>query len=220
MAEGAAGRQAGLTLIELMVAMSLGAAVVLLVAASFRFGLAFLGDRETVLVEDLRRTASRDLIWQQVVTLQAREMGRAQHLFIKGTDEYLAFLTPLSLRRQYSLGLVVAYYAVGRGADGSRALVYRERRDFSDDMLLDLVVSGPRSFFEKETETVMIEGFDEVRFSYLKEESSDRKTWVKKWDMQEKLPRAVRITLVRGEREEEIVAPVMVTSSFSFSGAS
>jgi hypothetical protein len=125
-----------------------------------------------------------------------------------GVENELAFVTPVSLDIR-NKGLVGAHYSIEEGSDKAYRLTYKEEKH----------TTSPGT--EKTTldEWVLLEGYDYIRFEYLKESEEKKIVWESEWAEEEQnAPRALRLVLVNGEEQTTLTAPIAATYFSSYSG--
>ncbi len=248
------GMNKGFTLFEVLIAITIGSLLILASTMALRIGLSHLDHGEEWLNESIKETASFDFFWQQVSTARlivipkpknlvdnsdkkeetkSKDKGKSKSsapakkikMFFKGNPDSMSFITPLSLRRHYGRGLVVATYLMQNGENGLD-LVYREDK-FSPKILTSLSHGLFDFSLEEKEEIVFFEGCDDIQFEYLqtnaklttaaKEKQPDSmsgsilQVWV--GSLQNTLPSAIKIIIEKDGEVKELLAPVMVTYS-------
>lgn len=233
----------GFTLIEVIVAITIGTVVIVASTVALRIGLSHLENGEEWLNDSVREATAYDFFWQQVSSIRSIEIPKPAHLlsrfgdeesdsgrqenkkiYFKGSFDSMSFITPLSLNHHYGYGLVVATYSQKDSYDGVE-LVYKERRlnpavlsSFSDNIF---------SLEDEKKEVVFFEKCDDIEFEYLR--ASENATFFnsdtlsnfnagdsyKEWvgTIENRLPAAIKIIIRKKEEEKELVAPVMVMYS-------
>lgn len=195
--------QAGFTLIELMVSLTLLGLVVAVLAGAVRTGLfgAAVVDERSQAIGDVR--LAHGLIRRQLETARPViwTVDRAQRVAFEGQSEALDFLTVIS--PEPGLG---GPYAVRLAKNGD-ALV----------MLLRLWSGEASAFdFSRNVErTVLLEDVTAVRFSYFGAIRRDAgPKWQTSWAGRDRLPQAVRVQVdFAGDRRAAwpaLTVPLMI----------
>lgn len=240
----------GFTLIEVLIAITIGSLIILVSAIALRMGLSHLDNGEEWLNKTVRAATAFDFFWQQVSSIRSIEIPKPAYLlerfdedkeekdsdkteikniYFKGDIDSMSFISPLSLTRHYGYGLIVATYWQRGGYDGID-LVYKEKR-LNPNALL--AISNNLFDIEKEKDEVVIfEGCDDITFEYLKtggdsilfdseasininsgniNSGESYQEWV--GTIENRLPKAIRIVIRKGEEEKELIAPIMVMYS-------
>ena len=96
------------TLLELIIALSIGTVLVLLVSFAIRTGF-FQMERGSKWLEDRYRDNSALLFFHQQATSMRSELVNKNVIF-DGDSDRTAFITPISLERSYGLGLMLVSY--------------------------------------------------------------------------------------------------------------
>jgi hypothetical protein len=65
---------------------------------------------------------------------------------------------------------------------------------------------------------ILLEGYDYIRFEYLKELEEKKNVWESEWAEEQNAPRALRLVLVNGEEQTTLIAPIAATYFSSYSG--
>ena len=152
-------------------------------------------------------------------TTKPRKKEKKKKVYFKGDVTSLSFITPLSIKKHYGYGLIVATYDLNIDYEGTD-LVYREKR-LTPAVLLALA-NNIVEWDEEDEGIVIAEKCDDVKFEYLKPGSgsgiiddnnfNDRyQEWV--GILENQLPKAIRIIITKDEEEKELLAPIMVMYS-------
>jgi len=190
----------GFTLIEVVLALTIAATVLVVMFAGLRVGLAAwqrgndraeVLDRTRSLTHILTRTLRAVYPYQRPAT--AREPAR---LLFEGESDRLAFVTAAA---PFPTSAPIAFTAVMFSQEPDAGLAIRQKPLPSDDA------------FERRPPVVVDAGVTIARFRYLR--NSDR-AWADRWDAatENALPAAVEVTLtlIRGGRRAE--QPPLVVS--------
>ena len=239
----------GFTLLEVIIAITLGSVIILICTTALRMGLSHLGRGEDWLNDTVRGATAYDFFWQQISSIRSYELPTTSELiptlensntpatgskdnkvaklkkkkkkkvYFKGDVDSLSFITPLSIKKHYGYGLIVATYSLNIDYEGTD-LIYREKR-LTPAVLLALA-NNINDFDEEDEGIVIAKKCDDVTFEYLKPGSragiiddnnfDDRyQEWV--GILENQLPKAIRIIITRDEEEKELLAPIMAMFS-------
>ncbi len=200
------------TLLELIIAISIGTVVILLVSFTIRMGF-FQMEKGSKWLEDRYRDNSALFFVQQQITSMRSELINKDIIF-DGDSDKIVFITPISLEKSYGLGLMLVYYFVEEDNEGSR-LNYKEKR-FVPGKNLDSFEDNNVSMFKDREVVEIVKGYDKISFQYLiiqdeadATSSESVPEWKDEW-LENSLPRAVKIVLTKEGENQELIAPVMV----------
>ncbi len=205
-------RTSAFTLLELIIAISIGTVVILLVSFAIRMGF-FQMEKGCKWLEGRYRDNSALFFFHQQVTSMRSELIKKEIIFDGDTDK-IVFITPISLERGYGLGLMMACYYIEEDKEGLR-LNYKEKRF--------VPVENPDSFkdqnismFEDSEVVEIVNGYRKISFQYLAlQEDADATSgvsapeWKDEW-IENSLPGAVKVILTKEGKSQEVIAPVMV----------
>ena len=232
----------GFTLLEVIIAITIGSVIIMVSTVALRIGLSHMENGEEWLNNIVKNTSAYDFFWQQVTSIRSIELPKPEHslrrlneeddseetgsakLFFKGEIDSMSFITPLSIKRHYGYGLIIARYKIKESYEGVD-LVYTEKR--LNPAILSSLSEGIIDTNEDAEEIVIFSECEDIKFEYLKQvESSDQadnetlssfhseasyKEWV--GTLENKLPIAIKIIIVKEEKTNELIAPVMVMYS-------
>lgn len=232
----------GFTLFEVLIAITIGSVLILVSTIALRMGLSHLGRGEEWLNAAISETTAFDFFWQQVSSIYPQKLAIPTYLpenesekkdeegakdakfFFKGETDSMSFISPLSLKRHYGYGLILATYEQRKGYEGLD-LVYKEKR-LNPSLLSDLseVSSG---IDDEANEIVFFQGCEEITFEYLKVRSgvspagegslqpADIAGGIQEWvgTIENSLPKAIKIMITRDGKARELIAPIMVMYS-------
>lgn len=233
----------GFTLLEVIVAITIGSVIILVSTVALRIGLSHLDNGEEWLNDTVREATVYDFFWQQVSSIRSIEIPKPtsslerfdeegddsiktglKKVYFKGEIDSMSFISPLSLKRHYGNGLIVATYKQRVSYDGID-LVYKEKR--LNPAILSSISNDIFDIDEEKDEVVIFEKCDDIKFEYLKAGRSsnliDNETlsninaedgyqeWV--GTIENRLPKAIRIVITKEEKEKELIASVMVMYS-------
>jgi general secretion pathway protein J len=189
-------RNAGFTLLELIISITLVAIIVLIVAGAASLGYRSFstGERKLNAIERLR--ASLIIIDAQIqsgVPLTLEDGGVKQYYFV-GEQDSLKFSTNHSIWGGQR-GYVIVNYRVEADNQGKRTLFASENK----------------VGMENQKETKLLEGFNEITFDYFKQDTTEEEgEWVTQWVDEEMMPAKIRLNLVRGSTSLAYIMPVRV----------
>ncbi len=201
------------TLLELIIALSIGTVVILLVSFAIRMGF-FQVEKGSKWLEDGYRESSALHFFHQQATSMRSELINKEIVF-DGDSDSIVFITPISLERSYGLGLMVANYFV-EGDNKGFTLNYKEKR-FVPSENLDTFKAQNISILKDIEVVEIVIGYDSITFQYLGlQEDADATSgvsapeWKSEWQ-ENSLPGAVKVVLTKEGKRQELIAPVMVT---------
>ncbi|MFN3532779.1 MAG: type II secretion system protein J [Candidatus Brocadia sp.] len=172
---------------------------------------------------------------------------KKKSIYFMGEKDFLAFVSPLSFTRHYGQGLVIAQYKVKLNDNGLWDLVYSEVR-VSPTALIKLSEELESRLNVDKDNTVFLKDCDTISFAYLdavdeetenegdadEEEKANKAAGAQakvvdadviegtdlKWKekTKEKVPRAIKLSVSRHGKEQELISPIMAMYSFSASG--
>lgn len=200
------------TLLELIIAISIGAVLILLVSFSIRMGFFQTEKGSKWLEEKHRDNSALHFFSQQASSMRNEAIG--EEVIFYGDSEKIVFVTPVSLERRYGLGLMMVSYYSEKGDDGVR-LNYREKR-FIPGEDLNRYKDQRDNIFDNSEEVEIVAWHDDISFQFLglKEgegAASDQAgfDWKDIW-LVNSLPKAIKITLSEDGESKEMITPVMV----------
>ncbi|MGR3178414.1 MAG: PulJ/GspJ family protein [Candidatus Anammoxibacter sp.] len=229
----------GFTLLEIIIALTIGTVIILVSTIALRIGLSHMSNGEEWLNKTVREATTYDFFWQQVSSIRTIEIPKPASLlesfdvndgdndkpvikkiYFKGGIDSMSFITPLSLKRHYGYGLIIATYwqRESDSFDGFD-LVYKEKR--FNPAVLSSISEGLLDIEDEANEVVIFEGCDDIEFEYLKavgneslsniNEGSSFQEWV--GTIENSLPKAIKIVITKEGIEKELIASVMVMYS-------
>jgi general secretion pathway protein J len=195
-AQGKPKRNAGFTLLELIISITLLAIIVLIVAGAASLGYRSFstGEKKLNAIERLR--ASLIIIDAQIqsgVPLTLEDGGVKQYYFV-GEQDSLKFSTNHSIWGGQR-GYVIVNYRVEADNQGKRTL-------FASEYKVGM---------EYQKETKLLEGFNEITFDYFGQDATEEEgEWVTQWVDEEMMPTKIRLNLARGSTSLAYIMPVRV----------
>ncbi len=200
------------TLLELIIAISIGTVLILLVSFAIRMGF-FQTERGSKWLEERYRDNSALFFFQQQATSMRDELINKDTVF-DGDSDRIVFVTPISLERSYGLGLMMVSYYIEEGNEGF-SLNYKEKR-FIPSKKLNTFKDQNVLMFNDSEEVEIVNGYEEISFKYLglpedadADSNKSALEWKDEW-LVNSLPKAVKVVLTKDGKSQELIAPVMV----------
>ncbi|HHT9119469.1 MAG TPA: PulJ/GspJ family protein [Candidatus Hypogeohydataceae bacterium YC41] len=197
----------GFTLLELLVALTIGVALVVASGTIIKSSVDLMARGERWLQGDFRETAALEFWREQVSAIRVTD---STNLLFVGKKEGLNFATPVVLNIRGKGFLVEAHYSVYKDEGNKYSLIYEEKR-----------ITPPGLAQKKEKGDseglVFLKGYDGISFEYLGEEVENN-PWKAEWTDVGKIPRALKLTLIQGKEQKTLIAPIVATSFSSSSG--
>ena len=199
------------TLLELIIAISIGTVLILLVSFAVRTGFFQMERGSKWLEERYRDNSALFFFHQQATSMRSELIGK--DVIFDGASDRVVFITPISLERSYGLGLMMVSYYIEEGKEGAR-LNYKEKRFVPGENLGSFKDQNILMFDDSEAVEI-VNGYDGVSFQYLglQEDAASSKPvleWKDEWS-ENSLPKAVKVVLTKAEQSQELIAPVMAT---------
>jgi prepilin-type N-terminal cleavage/methylation domain-containing protein len=215
--------QRGVTLIELLVAITLLGLVSLSLLFALRIGSSAWQRGSARLAVDRRVVAVHDLLTTQLGEVRPARVGwgprekRVAFAYFDGAPDRLRFITSYSLERQGRGGLWLAEYALRDGELRYRELPFVDDEDAVPTILechfedARLVVSFAPPARESR---VLLSGLGDGAFEYLIEPPQREAYWGRAWPVDGQwLPRSVALRFTA--QEAGGIAPVAVVASLN-----
>ncbi|MEW6586849.1 MAG: prepilin-type N-terminal cleavage/methylation domain-containing protein [Nitrospirota bacterium] len=198
--------QAGFTLLELTISITLLAVVVVIVVGAMRIGMRSVesGERKIESLERLRSSMSiLDAQIQSHIPLTYVQEGEGtSQFYFKGERESLQFATNYSVWGGQR-GFVLASYSVLTDDRGRRILSVSEN-------IINM---------EGKRETKLFDSFDQIYFEYLyRDPMQEEGQWVDRWTETSLLPEKIRVHFVQGVQDASLVIPLRVRGALDESG--
>ncbi len=187
----------GFTLVEVMITLTILGFILLMIFGVFRLGLSAWEKGEGLKEDQQRARITSQLIARQVKSTVPYKIktqkAEGDYLAFEGKADSVKFVSSFPLKMGQPQGFVYAIYEFQKGEKGNGKLLLYEQRVLNRDFMKD----PPK----EEAGVVMMEGLEEVRFEYYREEDPQKNEtgeWMEEWNAQEirELPRALRITVV------------------------
>lgn len=247
-------RKEGFTLFELLIAISIGTILIMSGAYAIRTGLFSMEREEAWFNDTTKENAAFDFFWQQVTALRIQNIPKKvdplteinektkkkKTVYFTGENNSLTFVSPLSFKKHYGQGLVIANYSVKFNVDnGLWDLIYTETKA-NPKTLIKLSEEPESSISIFKDFTIFLKDCTTISFAYLDtakektDEASDIEEAINepvldtdiiegtnlKWKEKVigKIPIAIKLIASKNGRQQELISPIMVTSSFLASG--
>lgn len=184
--------RAGFSLLEVMLAMVALAMVSMICYGAFHLGIRAVERGEVAVVTAQRLRVASDVLIRQVksaVPYPARNEDEEVYPYFFGTPTSMTFVTAAALNGGGGLARVA--YDLLTGDDGVPRLTVSESAAFSPDAL-----GGERYEAVGSRETVLLDGFHDLKFQYLLSDGADVE-WRDSWSGRDEeiMPTAVRIVI-------------------------
>jgi general secretion pathway protein J len=200
------GHSRGFTLLELLIALTIVAVIVVIIFGALRIGIRAWEKGEKDVDIRQRQRIVLDLIKRQLASTCVSEVwGRDQQLVsLKGDSKSVEFVSQIPMTPGNRFGLVFVKYAVKREKEGDKEhLTFYEKNVALPDK--KIVAGSPDEVDFSE----LMPGMKSIVFEYLKDRPDEAASiWQKSWDpaVDKGVPRAVRVTL----KENDEKAPIYV----------
>lgn len=196
------GSRRGFTLLELLIALTIVALIVVIIFGALRIGIRAWEKGEKDVDIRQRQRIVLDLVKHQLASTCASDLwGRDQPMIsLKGDNKSIAFVSHIPMTPGNRFGLVYVQYAVKHEKEGNKEhLTFYERNIALPDKSAGNPAAGDF--------TELLPGMKSIVFEYLKDRPGEEASkWQKSWDSvaDKGLPRAVRVTL----KENDEKAPI------------
>jgi general secretion pathway protein J len=198
------GQDKGFTLLELVIALTIVAVIVVIVFGALRIGIRAWekGERDVDIRQ--RQRIVLDLVKRQLASTCVSEVwgGDQQLVPLKGNDKSIEFLSRIPLTPGNRFGLVYVKYAVKREKEGDKEyLTFYEKNIASPGKKIGAGNPDEGDFSE------LISGMKSIVFEYLKDRPGEEAAiWQKSWDpaVDRGAPRAVRVTFTGNDEKAPI----------------
>jgi general secretion pathway protein J len=200
------GHSKGFTLLELLIALTILAVIVVIIFSALRIGIRAWEKGERDVDARQRQRIVLDLIKRQLASTAVNDVwGRDQQRpLLKGDSKSIEFVSHIPMTPGNRFGTVYVRYAVRREKEGDKEhLVFFEQQTALPDKKTGADNLGEGDFSE------LIAGMKSIVFEYLKDQPDEKASlWQKSWDpdVDKGVPRAVRVTL----KENDEKAPIYV----------
>ncbi|TAN42732.1 MAG: prepilin-type N-terminal cleavage/methylation domain-containing protein [Nitrospirae bacterium] len=189
-----ASREAGFTLLELMISFAIIALIVVAIAGSIRLAQHSMESGEKK-ADALERTRVSFTIINSQIQSQAPLTyvdDAKQKFYFEGDRETLQLSTNYSIWGREK-GFVVVRYRVESDSRGKKTLLASEKTIGLDNS----------------RETSLFTGFDTIFFEYFfKEPAAEQGTWIEKWTEETSVPEKIRLNLVMDRKDYSMIIPM------------
>ena len=219
--------EAGVTLLELLVSMTIVALLATTALFAWRVGVSAWEKANEQLEHDRTVLAAHHLVSEQIASMlpyQAQVERGGRVLFFQGEAETARFVTRYSLTHRAASGLYLAEYHVAEQTDGTKQLLLQETPVWGNEEL-GARIAGRESEagvlrtqfhpFERGPATVvLLEGLEECRFEYYLPATPGRPgSWTEAWSGGgDNVPAAMRIHAVPREDSGKL-SPVTIAAA-------
>jgi len=188
------------TLIELLIAISLSSIVMVVLVGGFFMVTKSWQAQEEILDKEIDNSLIRLEIEKAILgafPYTYREKKNKQHVFFKGSEQSLNFISTLSPSYDNQLTL----WTINSLIDGGLSIQVSSALTGNPEKIIEKLTSSSRS---KEKATIVLEDY-KATFEYLLTPHNNGENWIKHWNGSKKqsLPGAVRITLELMDKEED-----------------
>jgi len=219
--------ESGLTLLELIIAITISGLVALAVTVSLRIGVRAWEKSQGAVLALRRQANAADLLPAQLGggvmrIVEVELFNRRQRMpFFFGDETRLVFLSTYSAAQHGRGGMVVADYFVEQQPDRTWKLWLNEQPALDDEWLARWVVGTVATSeggekpqlrpFDADRAMLLFQGLAECRFQYLRETSATAE-WVAPWSLLANpyVPPAIRLQLAQGTSGAARLAPTPV----------
>jgi general secretion pathway protein J len=195
--------EAGFTLLEMLIAVTLVAMMAVSLWAVFSISIRSWSRGTEFIDANQRHRSILDMVQKQIASTfgvykQADpQLGVPSALYFSGTENSLRFVSLSSLHFQESPGLTLVIYEIAQDANGDFSLVEKEARYLGQISDQEAAVSQSRP-------TPVFDNLSSCVFQYFDAGDDEASSeWVEEWDGEQRgrLPKAVSISMVsRGPR--------------------
>ena len=198
------GHSKGFTLLELMIALTIVAVIVVIIFGALRISIRAWEKGEKDVDIRQRQRIVLDLIKRQLASTCVSDVwGRDQQLVsLKGDNKSIAFVSHIPMAPGNRFGMVYVRYAVRQEKKGDKEhLAFYEKNIALPDKKMGAGNPDEGDFSE------LLPGMKSIVFEYLKTRPDEEASiWQKNWDpaVDKGVPRAVRVTLVENDDKTPI----------------
>lgn len=215
MMKGAGGGRrgsGGFTLLELLLALSIMTALIVLIFSAFQVGGRAWEKGERLIGKQQLLRVVPELIKRQVASFAVPGVTQSEEGggFFQGARESVVFFSRASLYPGGQAGLVFVHYLV-RGEDGEKILSLYEQN-------INLLTTTDVADIDTEAYHDLLTGYTTIEFSFLRsaEEGGGPSEWLPDWSVVDsnELPAAIRFVLKKDVSDSllTIIIPLAVTS--------
>lgn len=196
----------GFTLIELTIAITLLALIVIIILGAMRIGIRSVESGEKKIESFERTRASMNILDSQIqsqIPLSYVQEGEAEvQFYFRGERQFIQFTTNYSIWSGEK-GFVLATYSVRSAENGRQILTVSEN-----------VVN-----MEAKREAALFDTFERIYFEYFyKAPFEEAGRWVDQWTEKNQIPEKIRMHFIDGPRALSLVIPVRVRGTLTEAG--
>ena len=184
----------GFTLLEMLIAITLVATIILIIAGAVRLSYRSVNSGERKMESLERFRASLTIIDAQIqcgLPLTYDNMGTKRVYFEGGRD---------SMR-------IATNYSIWGGKRGYVIVEYRVVQDQAGKLNL-IAMESPIGATNKQQTTLLV-GLDRLYFEYFfKDVTEEEGQWADQWTDETKTPQKIRMVMVSGRREISLIIPM------------
>jgi prepilin-type N-terminal cleavage/methylation domain-containing protein len=204
--------EAGFTLLEMLIAVTLVAMMAVSLWAVFRTSLRSWSRGTEFIDVNQRHRSILDLVRKQIASafgLYAQadlQLGLPSTLYFSGTENSLRFVSLNSMRFHESPGLTLVIYEVAQDANGDFSLVEKEARYLGQ-------ISDQEAAASQAKPTPIFDNLSSCIFKYFDAGDSETSSeWVGEWNGEQlgRLPKAVSISMISRDPKGNALSRYMV----------
>jgi general secretion pathway protein J len=196
----------GFTLLELTIAITLLALIVILILGAMRLSIRSVESGEAKVASFERIRSSMNILDSQIqsqIPLSYVQEGEAEvQFYFKGERQFLQFTTNYSIWGGEK-GFVLATYVVLPGENGKQILSVSEN-------VINMDIKREARLFDT---------FESIYFEYFyKDPTAETGSWVDQWTEKNQIPVKIRLHFINGPQELSLIIPVRVRGSLTDTG--
>ena len=224
--------EAGVTLLELLVSITIVALLAATALFAWRVGVSAWEKAGTQLEKGRLVLSAHQLLQEQMASMvpyEAMTEQRGRAVFFQGEGQTARFVSRYSLANRAASGLYLIEYHVTEQQNGTVQLLLREtpvRGNGELGAMVAAIESQPEGFrlrlpvFERDPETVvLLEGLRECRFEYYRRAATgEQGSWTDEWvpPGRDEVPPAMRIQVVAQMDAGELTPVTIVAAVRNF----
>jgi general secretion pathway protein J len=189
------GHDKGFTLLELLISITLVAAIVAIATGSLRLGYRSISSGEKKMESLERLRSSFYIINSQISSAVPLFFDRegVKQVYFAGSEDFVRMATNYSIWGGQR-GYVIVEYRVAVESNGTRSLYASE----------NLVGT------QKTRETKLLQGLNGINFEYYLQDKTEELggRWISQWSDTTMVPEKIRLRLIRGRKEISLTIPM------------
>lgn len=190
--------QHGFTLMEVLIAVSLSAVIVAIVAGAINVGRKAWEKGSARMDEQQLGRWTDSLIRRQIGSVCSRQIVGKKIYPLTGDTQYMRFVTSASSDGGSGDSLYIVAYSVVKDHDTSLYKLVIEEENFASNMV-SLRPAGNGGFTDAVRRRELIAGLSGIRFAYKSSLPAKNTPWLNAWGDLERFPSAVLVELVFSE---------------------